>query len=114
MKKNAVIDFGSVRGWLNMAPRSAAPTNQPTSLCFAYRRSRRGVPTYELSFVSPLLACAERDAKWKGKVTLLEKDMRRIGVELADTYCKALRRSEDRRRDNNFGKDTASIREIAA
>ncbi|MGO9171659.1 MAG: hypothetical protein ACLP7P_06805 [Rhodomicrobium sp.] len=38
--------------------------------------------------------CEEKDNKgrvvWKGNITLLESDMRRLGTELADRYCKAL------------------------
>jgi hypothetical protein len=62
-------------------------------------------------------ACSEfKDRKivWEGKITLLEKDMRRIGNHLAKIYCDALRRSEQYRRDDHFGSDAASIRETAA
>lgn len=62
-------------------------------------------------------ACAEisdRRRTWEGKITLLEQDMRRIGIQLAKTYCDALRRSEPHRGDSHFGSDAASIREAAA
>jgi len=68
------------------------------------------------SLASPSL-CAEfknRKKIWEGKITLLEKDMRRIGSHLAKSYCDALRRSERHHRDGHFGNDAASIREIAA
>jgi hypothetical protein len=61
--------------------------------------------------------CAEIDGRritWQGKITLLEDDMRRVGNQLAKTYCNALRRSEPNRRNNNFGTDAASIKETAA
>jgi len=62
-------------------------------------------------------ACEEvsdRRRTWEGKITLLEQDMRRIGIQLAKTYCDALRRREPHRRDNHFGSDAASISETAA
>jgi hypothetical protein len=51
---------------------------------------------------------------WTGKITLLETDMRRIGIELARLYCDAIRRSEPHRHDGHFGSDAASIKEAAA
>jgi hypothetical protein len=62
-------------------------------------------------------ACEEvsdRRRTWEGEITLLEQDMRRIGIQLAKTYCDALRRTEPHRGDNHFGSDAASIRETAA
>jgi hypothetical protein len=61
--------------------------------------------------------CSEIDGRkrtWQGKITLLEDDMRRVGNQLAKTYCNALRRSESNRRNDNFGTDAASIKETAA
>jgi hypothetical protein len=60
--------------------------------------------------------CAEKDRRrpWKGKITLLEQDMRRIGIELAKMYCNAIRRSETNRQNNHFGTEAASIKETAA
>jgi hypothetical protein len=46
-------------------------------------------------------------------ITLLESDMRRIGIALADVFCKALRRSDEHRRDGNFERDAAQIEEAA-
>ena len=62
-------------------------------------------------------SCAEltnRKMTWKGKITLLETDMRRIGTQLTKIYCEGLRRSEPHKRDSYFGRDAASIREAAA
>jgi hypothetical protein len=68
----------------------------------------------------PLLArftftCDERDRKgkktWKGTITLLESDLRRIGGEV---YCNVMRRSEAQRRDSHFGSDARSVRETPA
>jgi hypothetical protein len=61
--------------------------------------------------------CAEfRDRRkvWEGWITLLEGDMRRIGSQLAKSYCDALRRSDVHHGDSHFGGDAASIREAAA
>ena len=53
--------------------------------------------------------CDEKDRNkgviWSGTITLLEADLRRIGVALAEAYCKSLRHSEKHRRDNSFGSD---------
>lgn len=70
----------------------------------------------------PLLAgftfeCSEfknRKKVWGGTITLLEADMRRIGIQLAKLYCDAIRRSESHHRDGYFGSDAASIKEVAA
>jgi hypothetical protein len=51
---------------------------------------------------------------WSGKITLLESDMRRIGIQLARLYCDAIRHSEQHRHDSNFGSDAASIKEPAS
>jgi hypothetical protein len=58
--------------------------------------------------------CADRRNAWEGRITLLEGDMRRIGSQLANSYCDALRRSDGHRGDRHFGGDAASIREAAA
>ncbi|MGE0210521.1 MAG: hypothetical protein AB7S41_02405 [Parvibaculaceae bacterium] len=65
--------------------------------------------------------CAEYEGRgrskrkvWEGSITLLEADMRRIGAQLANLYCDALRRSDRHRKDGHFGNDAASIREVAA
>ncbi len=61
--------------------------------------------------------CAElknRKIDWNGKITLLEADMRRIGIQLAKHYCDAIRHSESHRHDNRFGSDAASVEEVAA
>jgi hypothetical protein len=62
--------------------------------------------------------CEERDKKgktiWEGKISLLESDMRRIGIELARMYCNAIRRSAPHDQDNKFGRDARYIRETAA
>jgi hypothetical protein len=61
--------------------------------------------------------CAEfkdRKKAWSGKITLLESDMRRIGIQLARIYCDAIRHSEPHRHDGNFGSDAVSIKEAAA
>jgi hypothetical protein len=65
--------------------------------------------------------CSERHKKdrrkvvWRGEITLLEDDMRRIGGHLAKIYCDALRRSEAHRKDSHFGTNAArSLREVAA
>lgn len=61
--------------------------------------------------------CSElkkRKTVWSGTITLLEADMRRIGIQLAKLYCDAIRRSEPHRRDGHFGRDAASIKEVAA
>jgi hypothetical protein len=55
-----------------------------------------------------------RKKAWGGEITLLEPDMRRIGIQLAKLYCDAIRRSEPHRRDGNFGSDASSIKEAAA
>jgi hypothetical protein len=55
-----------------------------------------------------------RKKNWEGKITLLEGDMRRIGIALAKSYCNALRRSGPHRRDARFGSDAASVKEAAA
>lgn len=56
-----------------------------------------------------------RRIAWQGQITLLEDDMRRVGLHLAKTYCDALRHSEAHRHDGRFGSDAAiSIRETAA
>ena len=60
-------------------------------------------------------SCAEFERKkktWEGKITLLEADMRRIGIQLARLYCDAIRHSH--LRDPHFGRDAASIEEAAA
>jgi hypothetical protein len=56
----------------------------------------------------------DRKKVWGGTITLLEADMRRIGIQLAKLYCDAIRRSEPHRRDGQFGSDAASIKEAAA
>lgn len=56
----------------------------------------------------------DRKVSWDGKITLLEADMRRIGIQLAKLYCDAIRHSEAHRRDDNFGSDAASVKEVAA
>jgi hypothetical protein len=69
------------------------------------------------SLVGFTFSCAEfRDRKrvWDGKITLLEADMRRIGIQLAKRYCDAIRHSEPHRRDGHFGSDAASIKEVVA
>jgi hypothetical protein len=53
----------------------------------------------------------ERKSIWKGTITLLEDDMRRIGIQLARIYCDALR--EPHRGDCNFADDAGSILEAA-
>jgi hypothetical protein len=61
--------------------------------------------------------CSEkRDGRktWEGKITLLETDMRRIGIQLAKAHCNALRRTEPHRRNGYFGAEAASIKETAA
>lgn len=66
-------------------------------------------------------SCAEFEGRgksrkkvWDGKITLLETDMRRVGIQLAKLYCDAIRRSEPHRHDGHFGSDAASIKEVAA
>ncbi|AWL96249.1 hypothetical protein CIT37_32085 [Bradyrhizobium ottawaense] len=62
-------------------------------------------------------SCAEfknRKIAWDGSITLLEADLRRIGIQLAKLYCDAIRHSEPHRRDGHFGNDAASIKEVAA
>lgn len=62
-------------------------------------------------------SCAEfknRKRVWDGRITLIESDMRRIGIQLAKLYCDAIRHSEPHRRDGHFGSDAASIKEVAA
>jgi hypothetical protein len=63
-------------------------------------------------------ACAElnrqREKTWEGKITLIERDMRRIGGHLAMKYCDALRRSDAHGTDSHFESDAASIKERAA
>jgi hypothetical protein len=62
-------------------------------------------------------SCAEfkdRKKAWDGKITLLESDMRRIGIGLARLYCDAIRNGEPHRRDGYFESDAASINEAAA
>jgi hypothetical protein len=56
--------------------------------------------------------CEETKGRGKGKVViwsaaiaLLESDLRRIARYLADTFCKALRQSEEHRRDGHFEAD---------
>jgi hypothetical protein len=39
---------------------------------------------------------------WKGTITLLEEDMRRIGVALAGRFCEALRQTEKHKHDRYF------------
>jgi hypothetical protein len=56
----------------------------------------------------------ERKIDWEGTITLLEKDLRRIGIELAKLYCVAIRRSDRHRRDDRFEGDARSIKEAAA
>ena len=51
---------------------------------------------------------------WDGTITLLESDLRRIGIRLSDLYCSTLRHSEEHRHDSHFGTDAASIKEVAA
>jgi hypothetical protein len=59
--------------------------------------------------------CSERHKKnrrkvvWRGEITLLEDDMRRIGGHLAKIYCDALWRSEADRGDRYFGDDARSV-----
>jgi hypothetical protein len=66
-------------------------------------------------------SCAEfeglgRDRKktWSGEITLLEAEMRRIGIELAKLYCDAIRPKRLRRQDERFLDIAASIKERAA
>jgi hypothetical protein len=54
-----------------------------------------------------------RERAWDGQITLLEGDIRGIGIALAKSYCDALRRSAPHRRDSHFGSDAASVREAA-
>lgn len=53
--------------------------------------------------------CQERNRHrqivWAGTITLVETDMRRIGVALADMFCEALRRSGDNECDQHFSID---------
>jgi hypothetical protein len=54
------------------------------------------------------------DIVWRGKITLLEDDMRRIGSYVAKMYCNALRRSKANCRDGHFGSNAARfVREAA-
>jgi hypothetical protein len=57
--------------------------------------------------------CAEdpRKGNWTGQITLLEQDMRRIGIELAEKYCQAVRHKEKNRRDGHFEHDAKMIKE---
>ena len=50
----------------------------------------------------------DKKVVWKGAITLLESDMRRIGSALADRFCKALRHSDANRHDGHFGRDASS------
>jgi hypothetical protein len=56
----------------------------------------------------------DRRRTWEGKITLLEADMRRIGIQLAKAYCNALRRTEPHRRNSYFVAEAASVKETAA
>ena len=47
-----------------------------------------------------------KKVEWSGTITLLEPEMRRIGIALAETFCKALRHGEHRH-DSSFGHDAA-------
>ena len=87
-------------------------------------RDARNVSPFNIAVGSEQLlagfsfACAEfgdrkRTKKWCGKITLLDDDMRRIGVALAKRYCDSLRRSDPHRRDSNFGNDAALVKEAA-
>jgi hypothetical protein len=63
--------------------------------------------------------CEEFEGKnkrrvWDGAITLLESDMRRVGIQLAKSYCGAIRHSESHRYDSHFESDAASIKEAAA
>lgn len=65
--------------------------------------------------------CAETDKRdrkkiiWRGQLTLLEADLRRVGSHLAKLYCDTLRHSAPHRRHSQFGADAArGVREAAA
>jgi hypothetical protein len=60
--------------------------------------------------------CAEKDQSdrrrisWKGSITLLEADMRRIAANLAKVYCHVMQGG-----DEHFGPDAAAhVKEVAA
>jgi hypothetical protein len=64
--------------------------------------------------------CRERDRAdrrrigWRGEVTLLESDMRRIGTNLAKSYCEAMRSSKVQRGDSQFSDDAERlVRDLA-
>jgi hypothetical protein len=55
-----------------------------------------------------------REITWRGEITLIEDDLRRIGVELAKRYCDALRSSDAHHADGNFASDAdRSVQEVA-
>ena len=45
---------------------------------------------------------------WSKTITLLEADLCRIGIALAEMFCESLRRSENNRDDNTFEQDAES------
>jgi hypothetical protein len=85
----------------------------------AHGDARNVLPFSEEHFLFGFtFSCAEfnkdREKTWDGKITLIENDMRQLGIELARTYCNAIRPKEPRHRHGHFGKVAASIQETAA
>ena len=62
--------------------------------------------------------CSEKNAQrvetWHGKIVLERRDMRRIGIALADRYCEALADRRDEGVGLHFEAEARTIREAAA
>jgi len=59
--------------------------------------------------------CEEKENRkttWSGEMTLLETDMRRIGVALANVYCQALSSKNDSQDGNQFSENAMRVREL--
>jgi hypothetical protein len=72
-----------------------------------FHRTVRGQSSCDLVGFS--FQCEEKDNRnntvWTGTIKLREDDLRRIGIELAKAFCRALRGSDRTRHDSSFGKD---------
>lgn len=62
--------------------------------------------------------CSETNRKgdvlWRGRIVLLESDMRRIGCSLADRYCDAIKTASEAQQGHRVEDVAASIMEAAA
>jgi len=59
-------------------------------------------------------ACTDKRRGWSGEITLLECDLRRVGLSLAQAYCDAISSGKPHKHDSSFKLEAAAIKELAA